>query len=794
MITGILGLIPLLASWCGCFWLSRELAARQKIRSDWRLSWLLACVGWGTLLTLVVEVSSRLRGLNATTMMGAWIFLCLALGSFAANLTWKRGRLSCVSLRAILKSFSLSTQYQPPLDVKLMVWFGAGLMLLLGVVAFVLPNTNWDSLTYHLPRVMHWIQQGSVEHYPTGNTRQIEFAPWAGFVIATLHLLQGSDQSANLVQWFAMLTSVLGATLIARQLLEMCVSRAGIEAANPGVGKVLHHQVNALTALLVVTLPIGAVEATTTQTDYVVTSWLICFTSLALQLVKEPANLVYTIATGLALALGVLTKATMYLYAAPLALALTIYLLLRLRTSRSRWRFGLIFCLTFALLNAGHLSRNNRWFGSPLGSQHILAIERNRQISVGGTLSNVIRNLLLQTNTGIEPVTKSVNALLGSLHGVTGKDPNDPDTTYYVGPFVFMDRWMVMDSYASGPIHLLLVFGVGLFLVLRARSHLPLVVYGSGFAISFLLFCALLRWQQWHGRVHLAYFVLLMPVVAVVLATRAARWAVALSAVALAGFVMLSLITNRSRPLLDLNFAAMPRDYQCLKPLAGHLYEPLTQICDDLVASRCQSVGLKLNFDDAEYPIWLMLRNRGFTGRIEHLRVENESARIPTRGDLPDAVISIPAPQSPPLTAQFPYQTEYGLFNVFWSEPMSRWTQLTRFDHASAQSRLMTATDTELKFSHRLVTFYHRAARAGTLKLTGNITDARGVAVRDNSLRVTTDTGEASLPLDGHPVTIELAIPPPSSAIKLAVIEPLPSGGEIQLRDLRWSWQLNPEK
>ena len=89
MITGILGLIPLLASWCGCFWLSRELAARQKIRSDWRLSWLLACVGWGTLLTLVVEVSSRLRGLNATTMMGAWIFLCLALGSFAANLTWK---------------------------------------------------------------------------------------------------------------------------------------------------------------------------------------------------------------------------------------------------------------------------------------------------------------------------------------------------------------------------------------------------------------------------------------------------------------------------------------------------------------------------------------------------------------------------------------------------------------------------------------------------------------------------------------------------------------------------------
>src|SRR4030095_5899533 len=36
-----------------------------------------------------------------------------------------------------------------------------------GTLAFLAPPNNWDSMTYHMPRVAHWSQAGSVAHYPT---------------------------------------------------------------------------------------------------------------------------------------------------------------------------------------------------------------------------------------------------------------------------------------------------------------------------------------------------------------------------------------------------------------------------------------------------------------------------------------------------------------------------------------------------------------------------------------------------------------------------------------------------
>src|SRR5262245_14708358 len=90
-IMGWLRIAPLLLSWVGFFWLGREAAARRLLDSDWRLSWILACLGWGAVVTLLVELSSLAGWLTAGTLFAGWTVVCLALFLGAGSLARKRG-------------------------------------------------------------------------------------------------------------------------------------------------------------------------------------------------------------------------------------------------------------------------------------------------------------------------------------------------------------------------------------------------------------------------------------------------------------------------------------------------------------------------------------------------------------------------------------------------------------------------------------------------------------------------------------------------------------------------------
>src|SRR5882724_6394262 len=138
------GVIPLLLAWVGFFGLSRELAARKRIHSDWRVSWLLACAAWGAVLTLVVEACSAVRQLNASTLFFVWVVLGTVVAGTALALARKRGALSkraWVHLRDGVKQDW--TEFWP-VDAKLMLAASAVLILVLGVIAAVFPTTNWD--------------------------------------------------------------------------------------------------------------------------------------------------------------------------------------------------------------------------------------------------------------------------------------------------------------------------------------------------------------------------------------------------------------------------------------------------------------------------------------------------------------------------------------------------------------------------------------------------------------------------------------------------------------------------
>ncbi|RYF70097.1 MAG: hypothetical protein EOO39_16350, partial [Cytophagaceae bacterium] len=65
-----------------------------------------------------------------------------------------------------------------------------GLTLL---TALLYPPNNFDSLTYHMGRIGHWLQQQSVQPFATHIERQIYQPPLAEWVILHTMLLSGSD-------------------------------------------------------------------------------------------------------------------------------------------------------------------------------------------------------------------------------------------------------------------------------------------------------------------------------------------------------------------------------------------------------------------------------------------------------------------------------------------------------------------------------------------------------------------------------------------------------------------------
>ena len=157
----------------------------------------------------------------------------------SAFIGWKRG-----SLRGCLQRLRLPTGRLSPIERITLLGIAAVAASLL-VVAWISPPNNVDSLLYHMSRVVHWAQDHGLQHYPTARDHQLLKPIWAETAMLHLRLLWGNDRPVNLVQWFSMVVSVVGAVSLAALL---GAGRAG----------------RLLTAAFVILIPMGILQATST--------------------------------------------------------------------------------------------------------------------------------------------------------------------------------------------------------------------------------------------------------------------------------------------------------------------------------------------------------------------------------------------------------------------------------------------------------------------------------------------------------------------------------------------------
>ena len=194
----------------------------------------------------------------------------------------KREFLSALS--AQISRWRLHFKSQPGIAQALLLAVAA-FLLVVGVFALETPTTAWDCQTYHMPRVMHWLQQRNLHRYATNIPRQADYPPGGEMAVTQLMLLTGNDQPANLPQWWALVTVVVIAGCATKELLVLTPSRkSGLQPASVELCA-------ALAMILVATTPGAAVESISCLGNLLTGLWAMCAILLGLLVIQHRDNL-----------------------------------------------------------------------------------------------------------------------------------------------------------------------------------------------------------------------------------------------------------------------------------------------------------------------------------------------------------------------------------------------------------------------------------------------------------------------------------------------------------------------
>ena len=190
--------------------------------------------------SLILNGLSLFNAVNRTCLILANIlFLCVWFG-WTMLAGKSRIKIHLHRYKYLIKSFWANFPYRLLLPI----------IILVALTAWLYPPNNYDSMTYHMARVAHWIQNGSVEYYQTAIDRQNEMGPGAEYVILFFQILTCSDVLANSVQLFSFLILIFSSGYLLNIL---------------GISR----RISPYIVILGITAPMAVMQASSTKNDLV---------------------------------------------------------------------------------------------------------------------------------------------------------------------------------------------------------------------------------------------------------------------------------------------------------------------------------------------------------------------------------------------------------------------------------------------------------------------------------------------------------------------------------------------
>ncbi len=552
------------------------LAVYQGLKKDLRETFIRVALYYGVFIWGLSEFLSLIHLLNFSGILCGWIFYDI-----------------CLLLYLLYKYKKHKTLFIPKVSVS--VWKSPG-SLFIGCVcvitffiAIIYPPNNWDSMTYHLPRIEHWIQNGTLEHYYTSNKRQLFSAPFAEIVILHGRVLSADDWLMNLVQWFAYIGTIIGVSRIACLL--------GLDG-----------KMQKIAALFFATLPMAILQSTSTQNDLVVTFLLVCLMERFL-VWREEGTLHCSIEFGIALGLAILSKGTAYPIAAPIVI---VFGVLCLKEYKKKLAYGFLAATICLGLNIPHYIRNYITFGNP--------IETNEQTKSTFTPESFAISLFSNIYVNIPVPIPSPDNINQKLKKVDKKIyPYGSIFIYSVENKKNVIKEIIKshEDTAKSTLHFLL-FMISILLLLRkqnSKKYLFLVL------ASWCMFIFCIPWQPWITRLQIPLLALSAPVFPLAFNSIRHKRIIYLLIIPLCCFAMLPLLFNCTRPLIASrsipifrnwiytfqSFRYADRDELIFANMPS-LYKDYSDACNAIQKADVSNLGLLIGSDAWEYPLWRYFR------------------------------------------------------------------------------------------------------------------------------------------------------------------------------------------
>lgn len=434
-------------------------------------------ISWGYLLASM----GQLRDLNSWALISGLTTLILIPIALVRKVDVYLPASQALSIRKILTEWRIAFSGTTPF-IRFSLVSLAVVVLLVGALnlAFIvlLPPHEWDSMTYHLPRVAHYLQQGNLNAFGANYWAQVVHPKNSAILLSFAFITLGHNE--NLMQLVAFLSYwalIIGVYGIA--------GRVGLDRTQ-----------RAFSALLAALLITPLVYANTTQNDLTIAAYVAAsvYFLFIFRDTKAWKYLAFA-ALGVGLALG--TKASALIVLPSLGL---LVLFLTRTDNVKAWigRVALFAGLTVVAILAFALPsgyvENYRLFGSPFGNEDVSRMHTFSDRQISSVLQGGAYNLLrygvdvvsldgLPPNSAVTQIQQALHIPPKRLFSTLGVDLETRESTSFSWfEYGRLPRGIYWGVFGFGLIWVVVV--LALFRVIRQRDFLLLAGASALFWLS----------------------------------------------------------------------------------------------------------------------------------------------------------------------------------------------------------------------------------------------------------------------------------------------------------------------